>query len=321
MPLNRLQVTREQVEEGALLAYRHIVDMFVEGKWADTQYRTQAVMDPGLAEQFAKQATVFRRRGVVPHLSVKEVRAHLLYSLVTFDELAPDFKSSWLTRLLGNNWIGRSLALMQASLHAGPPARTLTLAHAHARLRVRTQSHACAQHGAHLHDMFAGVRRKGPVWPTRLRAALCSFPVKVAACACERAKLACACACVCVCARPPVRARRRMSCACAALSQACCRAAVSLSSPHWVLCRGTEVVELRPLKGDEERPATAEPARAKRAWEVPAAQGSAPHGSFADMEEGGAETAMDHVWTFEARISWDDFMCVFAVLEGWVRDF
>jgi hypothetical protein len=98
MPLSRLQVTREQVEEGALLAYRHIADMFNAGNWAETQSRTHAVMDPGLAEQFAKQATFMRSRGVAPHLTVKDVRAHLLYSLVTFDELAPDFRSNWLSR-------------------------------------------------------------------------------------------------------------------------------------------------------------------------------------------------------------------------------
>ena len=115
MPLSQLQVTREQVEEGALIAYHHIADMFTGGKWSETQSRTHAVMDAGLAEQFSKQAIFLRSRGVAPHLDVKDVRAHLLYSLVTFDELAPDFQSNWLTRLLGNNWIGRSLALMQVN--------------------------------------------------------------------------------------------------------------------------------------------------------------------------------------------------------------
>ena len=44
MPLNRLNVTREDVEEGALLAYHHVADMFAEGKWAEAQYRTHQVL-------------------------------------------------------------------------------------------------------------------------------------------------------------------------------------------------------------------------------------------------------------------------------------
>ena len=94
MPLNRLNVTRESVEEGALMAYRCIADMFVEGKWAEAQYRAHQIMDPGLAAQFAAQSKLFKSSGVQPDIKIEQLRAHLLYSLVTFDELAPDFSDS-----------------------------------------------------------------------------------------------------------------------------------------------------------------------------------------------------------------------------------
>ena len=113
MPLNRLNVTRESVEEGALMAYRCIADMFVEGKWAEAQYRAHQIMDPGLAAQFAAQSKLFKSSGVQPDIKIEQLRAHLLYSLVTFDELAPDFSSSWFIRFFGSNSLGRSLALMQ----------------------------------------------------------------------------------------------------------------------------------------------------------------------------------------------------------------
>ena len=114
MPLNRLNVTREDVEEGALLAYHHVADMFAEGKWAETQYRTHHVMDDGLAAQFTKQSAAFKALGVQPQLVLDGVRARLLYSLVTFDELAPDFKHSWGVQIFGNNGVGRSIALAQS---------------------------------------------------------------------------------------------------------------------------------------------------------------------------------------------------------------
>lgn len=116
MPLNRLNVTRESVEEGAVMAYRCIAKMFAEGEWAESQYRTHRLMDPGLAAQFAEQSKLFKSSGVLPHLEIEHVRAHLLYSLVTFDELAPDFNSSWFIRVFGSNSFGRSLALMQEYL-------------------------------------------------------------------------------------------------------------------------------------------------------------------------------------------------------------
>ena len=88
------------------------------------------------------------------------------------------------------------------------------------------------------------------------------------------------------------------------------------------------MVELRPLKGPETMSGaaegvggagTAEPSRARRAWEVPSEktenpEKTPPRSSFGEMKEDMAGAEVDHVWTFEARISWDDFMCVHVIL-------
>ena len=89
------------------------------------------------------------------------------------------------------------------------------------------------------------------------------------------------------------------------------------------------MVELRPLKGPETMSGaaegvggagTAEPSRARRVWEVPfektdKTEKLPPRSSFGEMKEDMAGAEVDHVWTFEARISWDDFMCVILFLE------
>ena len=85
------------------------------------------------------------------------------------------------------------------------------------------------------------------------------------------------------------------------------------------------MVEFRPLKDAEATrgpqgvggAGTAEPSRARRVWEVPSentgkTEKTPPRSLFGEMKEG---AEMDHVWTFEARISWDDFMCVILYLE------
>ena len=201
MPLNRLNVTRESVEEGAVAAYRCIADMFAEGKWKEEQYRTHRLMDPGLALQFAEQAKLFKSVGVKPHINVKHVRAHLLYSLITFDELAPDFSTSWIIQVFGRNRFGRSLALMQEYFE-----------------KVRSSQPVCVQLFVHF--------------------------------------------------------------------------------------RGAETVEMRPADAEGKGPE--EPEHARRPWQV----NPDGNGGSAGAAAGARSGDMDHVWTFEARISWDDFIYI-----------
>jgi len=102
-PLQKMNISKEGIEFGTIQAFLCIAEMFRSREEGKFEYHSASILDGGLAMQFAKQIKSMKLAGLYPSIELRDLKSSLLYSVVTFEEVAPDFEGHWSVRYFGKN--------------------------------------------------------------------------------------------------------------------------------------------------------------------------------------------------------------------------
>jgi len=134
MPLKKLNISKEGIEMGTIHAFLCIAEMYRSRDESKFEIHSSSILNGGLAMQFAKQARSMKHAGLYPSIQFRDLKSSLLYSIVTFEEVVPDFEGHWSVRFFGKNMLSSFITIASSYLQL---AQTMQPVHLQVTMHIK----------------------------------------------------------------------------------------------------------------------------------------------------------------------------------------
>ncbi|EKX40585.1 hypothetical protein GUITHDRAFT_142681 [Guillardia theta CCMP2712] len=126
------EVEHEGIEMGTIHAFLCIAEMYRSRDESKFEIHSSSILNGGLAMQFAKQAQIVSPLSLLANRA-PQLKSSLLYSIVTFEEVVPDFEGHWSVRFFGKNMLSSFITVRAFS----SDTLFLTLVHLQVTMHIK----------------------------------------------------------------------------------------------------------------------------------------------------------------------------------------